>query len=160
MTAAEYETVLERIRNEERELQFDHFSNDDALALGLSLVELARTRGLQIAIDISRGQQQLFHFACAGSSADNDAWIIRKNRVVSRFGRSSLAVGTSLARDGTGIESKYYVSAFEYSPHGGAFPIILRGTGPIGTVTVSGLPQEEDHALVVEALRAYLAGKR
>ena len=36
--------------------------------------------------------------------------------------------------------------------HGGGFPITLAGTGCIGAVTVSGLPQREDHSLVVEAL--------
>ena len=44
-----------------------------------------------------------------------------------------------------------------YAAHGGAFPILLRGTGCIGTVAVSGLPQLEDHRLVVEVLEAVLA---
>ena len=46
-----------------------------------------------------------------------------------------------------------------YAAHGGAFPILLRGTGCIGTVAVSGLPQLEDHRLVVEALEAVLASR-
>ena len=40
----------------------------------------------------------------------------------------------------------------DYTAHGGCFPIRVRGTGMVGTVTVSGLPQKEDHALVVETL--------
>ena len=34
----------------------------------------------------------------------------------------------------------------EYSAHGGAFPVFVEGTGLVGAVVVSGLPQEEDHA--------------
>ncbi|MFW5807997.1 MAG: heme-binding protein, partial [Spirochaetota bacterium] len=53
-------------------------------------------------------------------------------------------------------EEKYLLPESEYAPHGGSFPILLRNTGIIGTVTVSGLAQEEDHDLVVEALSEYL----
>lgn len=31
-----------------------------------------------------------------------------------------------------------------------------KGTGLVGTITVSGLAQEEDHRLVVETIRTYL----
>ena len=58
------------------------------------------------------------------------------------------------------MEEKHYLSSMEFSAHGGAFPLILKGTGPVGTITVSGLPQEEDHALVVETVRAFLATRR
>jgi uncharacterized protein (UPF0303 family) len=43
-----------------------------------------------------------------------------------------------------------------YSDHGGCFPILVRDVGPVGTVTVSGLAQHNDHALVVEALELAL----
>ena len=36
--------------------------------------------------------------------------------------------------------------------------LIVRNVGVVGTVTVSGLPQEEDHRLVVDVLREFLAG--
>jgi uncharacterized protein (UPF0303 family) len=52
----------------------------------------------------------------------------------------------------TTIEEKSLLDPREYAPHGGAFPITIRGVGVVGTVTVSGLPQEEDHKLVVRVL--------
>jgi uncharacterized protein (UPF0303 family) len=43
-----------------------------------------------------------------------------------------------------------------YAAHGGAFPILIRGTGCVGTVAVSGLPQVEDHRFVVDQLEKFL----
>ncbi|MDF2808182.1 MAG: hypothetical protein K0S43_3128, partial [Cellulosimicrobium sp.] len=40
--------------------------------------------------------------------------------------------------------------------HGGAFPVRVDGVGIVGVVTVSGLAQGDDHALVTEALRSFL----
>ena len=45
----------------------------------------------------------------------------------------------------------------EYAAHGGAFPLAVRAVGRVGVVAVSGLPQVEDHQLVVRVLRSHLA---
>jgi uncharacterized protein (UPF0303 family) len=148
--------LLAELERQEAELQFDRFSNEDALALGLSIASMAKERGAAVSIDISRGEQQLFHYAMAGTSADNDGWIARKRATAARFGRSSLLIGTRLARDGQTIEGRFFVDPRRYSSSGGSFPLILRGTGCVGTITVSGLPQAEDHALVVAAIEKYL----
>ena len=157
MTAADRD-ALDALLAEEDELQFTTFTNDTAWELGRRLVDLARERGLAVTVDIRRGDQQLFHCALPGTAADNDAWIQRKNRVVRRFGHSSLYVGASLRVDGTTIAERFLLDEREYAPHGGAFPVRVRDVGVVGTVTVSGLPQEDDHRLVVEAVRAFLAG--
>ncbi|MGI1806717.1 heme-binding protein [Exiguobacterium sp. TDN 0502] len=39
---------------------------------------------------------------------------------------------------------------------GGSFPIILDGGLIVGMITISGLTPEEDHTIVVNALRTYL----
>ncbi len=150
---------LDRLLAEEEELQFETFSNEDALALGAVLVEAARAAALAITIDIRRGDQQLFHAALPGTTADNDAWIDRKVRVVRRFGRSSFAVGAALRLEGRTIEDTYLLPESEYAPHGGAFPVTVKDVGVVGTVTVSGLPQEDDHAFVVGVLREFLTAR-
>jgi uncharacterized protein (UPF0303 family) len=146
----------EELLAQEAELQFERFDNDTALALGQALVAAARQDGLGVTIDIRRGEQQLFHAALAGTAADNDAWIERKNRVVRRFGHSSFYVGTLLDLQGTTMEEKFLLDGSHFAAHGGAFPVLVRHVGMVGTVTVSGLPQAEDHRLVVSVLREFL----
>lgn len=142
---------------QEQRLTLQRFTHDDAWTLGSMLVELARERQAPVAIDIRRGAQQLFHGALAGSSADNDAWIDRKRRVVERYGESSLLVGSRFRAKGTTFEKSSRLDPDRYAAHGGSFPIRVVGAGVVGTVTVSGLPQVEDHALVVEALGRLVA---
>ncbi|MEU4238405.1 heme-degrading domain-containing protein [Actinoplanes sp. NPDC026619] len=143
---------LEELEQQERELVFGRFTNADAWRLGCLLVELAGE--LPVAIDIRRGTQQLFHAGLEGSTADNDAWIARKVRVVERYGASSFLVGRRLAAKGQQLDAGMGVDPADYAAHGGAFPIRVRDVGVVGVVTVSGLPQADDHALVIKALRA------
>jgi len=147
--------MLDKIAKEEAELVLDQFTEEDAWELGCLMVEEAKKRQARIAIDIRRPGQILFHSALAGAVPDNEEWIRRKSNVVFRFGKASLAVGVSLALAEATIEQKYFVSPLEFSPHGGAFPIRVRGGGLVACATVSGLPQEEDHALVVACVRKY-----
>ena len=145
--------TLEELQAQEDELQFLSFDNDTAWELGNALVAAAREGGLAVTVDISRGEQRLFHCALPGTAADNDEWIERKNRVVRRFGHSSYAMGVE---HGDAFAAKFLLDEREFAAHGGAFPVIVRDVGVVGTVTVSGLPQEEDHRLVVAVLRAFL----
>jgi uncharacterized protein (UPF0303 family) len=149
--------TIARIEAEERELVFTRFDNDDAWRLGCLLVELARERELAVTIDVRRGPQQLFHAALPGTTPDNDSWVERKVRVVERFGASSYLVGQRARAKGITFAAMHDLPLQEYAAHGGCFPVRIRDVGVVGTVTVSGLPQADDHALVVEAIRAFLA---
>jgi uncharacterized protein (UPF0303 family) len=157
---AQTEDDLDRIARQERELQWTSFNEDDAWQLGSTLRELAVERQLGIVIDIRRfaphlGNQSgapLFYVALHGTSPDNAEWARRKANVVSRLYRSSYAVGLALKARNITLQEKYALPAADYASHGGAFPITLAGTGVIGSVTVSGLAQRDDHELVVEAL--------
>lgn len=145
------------IEEQEHRLTLSRFSNGDAWKLGSLLVEMGHLREAPVAIDIRRGPQQLFHCALPGSSADNDAWIDRKRRVVERYGVSSYLVGARHRAKGTTFEESSRLDPDVYAAHGGSFPIAVEGVGVIGCVTVSGLPQAEDHAMVVEALERFAA---
>jgi uncharacterized protein (UPF0303 family) len=147
---------LEELEAQERHLVFSRFTFEDAWALGSLLVDLARERQAPVAIDIHRAGQQLFHAALPGSTPDNDAWIARKRRVVERYGSASYLVGARFRAKGTTFEDSSRLDPDEYAAHGGSFPITVDGVGVVGSVTVSGLPQLEDHRMVVEALEEFL----
>src|ERR1700727_3551013 len=146
---------LAAIARQEAELHFSSFDYDTAWRLGQSLRELALTRNQSLVIDIRRfGQphQPLFYTALAGTTPDNPRWVQRKINVVARFHRSSYAVGLTLEQNGRTFSDRYNLPDADYAAHGGSFPIHVAGTGIIGSVTVSGLPQREDHNLVIETL--------
>jgi uncharacterized protein (UPF0303 family) len=150
--------ILESLLMEEQQLQFTSFNEDSAWHIGRWLVEYATQNELPITIDIRRGEQQLFHASRPGTSADNDEWIKRKVRLVNRFGHSSFYLGRLLKSEGKTIQEKFLLPESEYAPHGGCFPIMLKGTGMVGTICVSGLTQADDHKLVIQAISLYLEG--
>ena len=154
------EELLKKLLQEEQELQFASFNETSAWQLGSRMVEHAMRDNLPVTINITRGEQQLFHASLPGTAADNDEWVKRKVRLVNRFGHSSFYMGQLLKHKGKTIEQSYLISESEFAAHGGCFPIIVKGTGMVGTITVSGLPQEEDHKLVVESIRAFLAKEK
>ncbi|WP_105382395.1 heme-degrading domain-containing protein [Neorhizobium alkalisoli] len=146
------EEDIARITEQEKTLVFDRFDLGTAWDLGSLLRHMAIERNLGVAIDVRLHSMPAFYAALAGSTPDNESWVRRKRNVVLRFFQSSYMIGRKLAQRDETLESKYGLSAVDYAPHGGSFPIAVTGVGCIGAVTVSGLPQREDHNLVVEAL--------
>jgi len=149
-------SLIASLEAQEDLLVFTRFDNTDAWHLGSAMVADASRRALPITIDIRRHGHQLFHVALPGTTADNDSWIEGKVNVVNRFSASSYLVGRRLAANGNTLGGAPGIDPRWFAPHGGAFPIRIRDVGVIGTVTVSGLPQAEDHAFVIEMIAAFL----
>ncbi|MGO4600636.1 heme-degrading domain-containing protein [Terrabacter sp. 2YAF2] len=148
--------TLDDLAAQESALVFDRFDDDTAWAVGVALRAAARAASLPVAISIRRNGQRLFHAALPGATADNDGWLERKSAVVDRYGHSSLYIGEEFRAAGKTFEDSSRLDPSRYAAHGGAFPVIVRGVGCVGTIAVSGLPQREDHRLVVETLEAFL----
>ena len=146
-------SLLQELLRQEEALQFSHFSNTIALDLGLAIVRAAERASQAVLVDIRFGDLQLFQHAMEGTNPDNVDWVRRKNNVVRRFARSSFYMGTLYRSKGTDFDTATGLDPREYAAHGGAFPLRIRGAGLVGTVTVSGLPQAEDHALAVAVLK-------
>lgn len=146
---------LTRVTQQERELRLPRFDAEVAWELGTRLRAMAQERGLAIAIDVRRFNQPLFYAALEGTTPDNPEWVRRKSNIVARYHRSSYGMGLNLKLKGQSLEERGH-SIADFAAHGGSFPIYVEGAGIIGSVTVSGLPQRDDHELVVEALCALL----
>jgi len=151
------ELDLERIAEQERVLQFRTFDLGTAWELGTRLRASAVQRGVAIAIEIRLQRDTVFFCCMPGTTPENADWARRKRNTVELLQRSSYAVGLQLAREGSTLEQKMGLPLRDYASHGGCFPIRVEGVGCVGTATVSGLPQREDHELVT-AVIAELCG--
>jgi uncharacterized protein (UPF0303 family) len=147
---------LEKIATQEQLLQFKHFDSEAAWTIGTALKAAAEKRRVAVAIDIQLAGHPLFSYAMPGTTPDNLDWIRRKRNVVMRFHRSSYAVGLRHEKNQTTLLGRSGLELADYAPHGGCFPILVAGTGCVGTIAVSGLPQRDDHMLVVAVLQDYL----
>ena len=143
---------IEVLKQQEASLQFASFNADVAFTLGCDLREMAKAATKPVAIGIWMAGQTLFYTGTNGIAPGNEDWLRRKRNTVLRFGKSSLLVGSELMKSGTTLEEKQGLQLSDYAAHGGGFPVLLRGSGCVGAVVVSGLTQREDHAMVVAAL--------
>lgn len=149
--------IMKRILEEENELQFTSFDNQDALALGLIMVDIVKEKFNQgVAILIEKNREPLFTHIMKGATLDNIIWINRKKSVVDVYGHSSYYVGEMFKENGTTFAETSLYDPTKYQAEGGSFPLIIKGCGVVGTITVSGLPSADDHNVCVDAIREYL----
>ena len=147
---------LEQIKRQEQLLQFTAFNNDTALTIGNKIVEFAKADKVAVSVDITMNGTQLFFHGMQGTTRNNQDWIRRKNNIVNRTGHASFYVHTEAKKNGQDFDNLPTFDRTDYAAHGGAFPLVIKGMGQVGTITVSGLPGEDDHAMVVRALKWYL----
>lgn len=147
---------IRRLEEQERLLRFTSFSPDDAWALGNRVREVALARGAGVAIDISMRDRTLFYSALPGTTTDNVEWIRRKRNTVLRLWSASYLVGRRLALSGRDQVEARNLSFADFSVHGGSVPIFVGDLGCVGAVTVSGVPERIDHAIVTDAIASFL----
>lgn len=145
---------IARIAQQERRLRFASFNEDAAWDLGTRLRALAVARDAAVTIEVRLARQPVFFCAMAGTSPASADWARRKRNTVELLSRSSYGVGRSLELEGSSLEARMGLPTRDYASHGGSVPLFAAGGSCIGAVTVSGLPQREDHALVIEVLAA------
>ncbi|CAM5607539.1 hypothetical protein STENM327S_00469 [Streptomyces tendae] len=122
-TAPTAPTVAE-LEEQERRLVFRRFTNTTRGRWAPCSSSWPGRREAPVAIDIHRAGQQLFHAALPGSTADNDAWIARKRRLVGRYGSASYLVGSRFRAKGTTFEESSRLDPGTYArtrllpPHG------------------------------------------
>ena len=158
MPAQDAWPALDDLLQEESEVVLPALTEKVAYDLGRRAADAAWDEGLPIVVGLWRGEHQLFHCGLPGSTQDNDEWLQRKGRVVTRFEHSSLYMGQLCRDQDTTLSEKFLLPASEYAAHGGAVPLRVADSGVVGWMGVSGLPQLDDHRFVVRILRQHLRG--
>lgn len=149
MAAAE---DIRKVAEQEAALVFDRFDEATAFAVGSLIRDRALADKLPIVIDIQSWDRPLFYAALPGSTGSNANWARRKRNVVKMFLKSTYRMVLEKARPdrtfpvGEGLDPTDYVLA------GGGFPVHVKGVGVIGAITVSGLPERQDHEVIIAAL--------
>lgn len=142
----------------EEQFQFEEFTSNDALELGLIIINIAKEEIKKgVAIHIEYDDYPLFTHYMEGTSSDNTYWLAAKKNVVKKFEHSSLYMGLLYKSLGTTFHKATELSDAEFQAEGGSFPLFVKGKGRVGSVTVSNLTGEEDHSLAVEGIRRYLS---
>lgn len=136
---------------ENKQLNFTEFLHSDALIVGFDALDIVKQRQLRrIGIRIMIDDKLVFQFLMDGKNEDN--YLKGKEKVVKKTHRSSMEVFehkdeyNDLCEDST------------YCVSGGAIPIIVQGE-VCGSISISGMTQELDHALACEVLQN-LYGKK
>jgi len=143
---------LQRIAYQERSLVFSAFDKGTAWELGQRLRAFCEAKGVATTIEVRLARETVFLYAMPGTAANNADWARRKRNVVEMMDRSSYGVGLSGKEEGISMEAAMGLPLGDYACHGGGFPLTVRGVGVVGVVTVSGLPEREDHIMVVQVL--------
>jgi uncharacterized protein (UPF0303 family) len=151
-TTAAIEQDLERIATQEQALIFSYFDHASAWTLGARIPEICLAKKIAVTIEIRLLREEVFFYAMPGTTPANADWARRKRNTVELMHRSSYAVGLSLLMNGDTLEENMGLPLRDYASHGGSFPIQVAGVGCVGVVTISGLPQRNDHSVVVMAL--------
>src|SRR5579875_976387 len=150
------ENDLAILEQQEQILRFTKFNPETAWELGCYLRTLLMDCKAGGTIEIELAGHLLFACATPTSSPGQADWIRRKRNVVHRCGRSSYAIGRILESNNETLQSRHCLKPADYSAHGGGFTILIEGPCRVGSVVMSGLPQRDDHSLVVSALAKIL----
>lgn len=147
---------LNKICTQEALLRVDHFSADDALTLGCTMIRLAREKYRKPAgFRIITNGQITFSFLMDGTDLNNCWWMDKKLNTCRLSGVSSLRTMIELAKDIRPLEPEYE-NANNFALCGGCFPLRTPADRLLGWVLCSGLPHYCDHQLIADALAEYL----
>lgn len=149
MAAAE---DIAKIIEQEQGLVFTQFDEAVAFSLGARVRERAVREKLGLVVDIRTWDRPMFYCAMPGTTADNPEWVRRKFNGVRRFHKSSYRMVLEQNREDRLFPPSRALDGADYVLAGGGFPLRIKGLGPIGAITISGLPERDDHQVAVDAV--------
>ncbi len=143
---------LDDLEQEQARLELSRFDYADAWRVGAHMQAAAAAQNLPVTIEVSHGDTMVFFALMPGATPDNPNWTRRKRAVALRFHRSSLYMRLLCEKHGWTFADRFRLPPEDFAASGGGIPIFVRGVGVVGAAAVSGLPDVDDHALVVCAL--------
>lgn len=147
---------IEKLKKDRKTWEFPYFNEETAWIIGTRIREKAKEREYPIAISITWNRRRLFYCSMPGAAAINDQWIRRKENTVYQFQKSSYEMSLYMKLKQDNMTNRYGLPAADYAAAGGSVPLLITGMGMTGTITVSGLSEEEDHELVTGEILRYL----
>ncbi len=150
------EEVIAVLAMQEEILQFGHFTNEDAWALGNLIVAEARKRGLDTAVEIRLNNgYTVFKYAGNSTNLNNAAWMDKMYATVRRVEKSTMLLYSELKKSEETLED-IGLEPGEYSYMGGGFPIRVEEVGVIGVILVSNQNHFVNHDIIIKAVSRYL----
>jgi uncharacterized protein (UPF0303 family) len=138
-----------------KKIELNKFDNSMAFEMGSKVIELAKHRNQHIAIEIVRLNQTIFLYIDDGLPMDKHNWLRRKTNVAKQFEESSLSVKNDLKEKKISLDKTFALDNKDFLAKGGALPIFVDGAGMVAIITVSGLHDEEDHNIIIDALKGH-----
>ncbi|WP_328766123.1 heme-degrading domain-containing protein [Devosia aurantiaca] len=149
--------TLEELLAQEATIALKSFDYATAWQIGAAIQKRAAEEKLPIGIEVTHGATPVFLALMPGSTPDNLDWVRRKREVALRFHHSSLYMRLLCETQGVDFHARYRLPHEDFAASGGGVPIFIENVGVVGAASVSGLPNVEDHRLVIEALKPLVA---
>ena len=136
-----------------RKIELNSFNNRLGMEMGLAIIDLAKKKNKNIAVQGERLNHIIFLYVDENLPADKHDWLKRKANVSKRFEQSSLSVKIDLVIGNMTLKETFALDDKEYLAKGGSIPVFVKNAGMIAIITVSGLHDEEDHKIIIDALK-------
>ena len=115
------EEIISVLAMQEEILQFNHFTNEDAWALGTLLVAESKRLDVDTAVEIRLNNgYTVFKYAGNGTTLNNAVWMDKMFAAVRRMEKSTMLLYSELKRNGESME-EIGLDEKEYSCLGGGF---------------------------------------
>ncbi len=147
---------IEIVREQEAKLVLPRLDETVAFDIGTAIRARALAESLPVVVDIRTFGRPLFYAAMPGSNGSNPDWARRKINVVRRFLKSTYRMVLEQQRPDRTFKPGEGLDIADYVLAGGGFPLAVKDAGVIGAIAVSGLPERDDHGVVVDALCGHL----
>ncbi|MNJ43668.1 hypothetical protein D3C77_386850 [compost metagenome] len=150
--------LLQMCKKHEAQYRFDEITQQDICQLGEYLREISLKLDRPVAIEAALGNFVVFRFYPEGRGIHEETWIAAKRNTVMAFGLSSKHVMLKMLNKGLTLSHSFTaLDPGKFALSGGGFPLKLKNGLLVGSICVSGLSDDEDHMILIQALDRYFS---